>query len=64
MKSKTYKLNGKLPKGCTGKDVFLYIAGVYWIGGGSMVSFGVILAMSQYVGQGDLDRGSRVEAGP
>ena len=26
---------------------FLYIAGVYWIGGGSMVSFGVILAMSQ-----------------
>ena len=30
---------------------FLYIAGVYWIGGGSMVSFGVILAMSQYVGR-------------
>ena len=28
---------------------FLYIAGVYWIGGGKMVSFGVILAMSQYV---------------
>ena len=30
---------------------FLYIAGVYWIGGGSMVSFGVILATSQYVGR-------------
>ncbi|MBR4576957.1 MAG: ABC transporter ATP-binding protein [Clostridia bacterium] len=29
--------------------VFLYIAGVYWLGGGKMVSFGVILAMSQYV---------------
>jgi len=29
--------------------VFLYIAGVYWMGGGEMVSFGVILAMSQYV---------------
>ena len=28
---------------------FLYIAGVYWMGGGSMVSFGVILAMGQYV---------------
>ena len=28
---------------------FLYIAGVYWIGGGKMVSFGVILAMGQYV---------------
>ncbi len=28
---------------------FLYIAGVYWIGGGKMVSFGVLLAMSQYV---------------
>ena len=29
---------------------FLYIAGVYWMGG-SMVSFGVILAMGQYVGR-------------
>ncbi len=29
--------------------VFLYIAGVYWMGGGNMVSFGVILAMGQYV---------------
>ncbi len=29
--------------------VFLYIAGVYWMGGGKMVSFGVILAMGQYV---------------
>jgi len=28
---------------------FLYITGVYWMGGGSMVSFGVILAMGQYV---------------
>ncbi|MBQ6564692.1 MAG: ABC transporter ATP-binding protein [Clostridia bacterium] len=28
---------------------FLYIAGVYWMGGGQMVSFGVILAMAQYV---------------
>ena len=27
----------------------LYITGVYWMGGGSMVSFGVILAMGQYV---------------
>ena len=31
--------------------VFLYIAGVYWMGGGKMVSFGVILAMGQYVGR-------------
>ncbi len=30
---------------------FLYIAGVYWMGGGEMVSFGVILAMGQYVGR-------------
>ncbi|MBQ6529021.1 MAG: ABC transporter ATP-binding protein [Clostridia bacterium] len=30
---------------------FLYIAGVYWMGGGKMVSFGVILAMGQYVGR-------------
>ena len=28
---------------------FLYIAGVYWMGGGTMVSFGVIMAMGQYV---------------
>ena len=28
---------------------FLYIAGVYWMGGGAMVSFGVIMAMGQYV---------------
>ena len=28
---------------------FLYIAGVYWMGGGKMVSFGVLLAMGQYV---------------
>ena len=28
---------------------FLYIAGVYWMGDGRMVSFGVILAMGQYV---------------
>ena len=28
---------------------FLYVAGVYWMAGGEMVSFGVILAMSQYV---------------
>ena len=27
----------------------LYIAGVYWLGGGKMVSFGVILAMASYV---------------
>lgn len=27
----------------------LYIAGVYWMGGGNIVSFGVILAMGQYV---------------
>ena len=27
----------------------LYVAGVYWMVGGEMVSFGVILAMSQYV---------------
>ncbi|MGN0778447.1 MAG: ABC transporter ATP-binding protein [Aristaeellaceae bacterium] len=27
----------------------LYITGVYWMGGGNIVSFGVILAMGQYV---------------
>ncbi len=31
--------------------VLMYLAGVYWIGGGDMVSFGVILAMGQYVGR-------------
>ncbi len=30
---------------------FLYIVGVYLMGGGEMVSFGVILAMGQYVGR-------------
>ena len=28
---------------------FLYLVGVYWYGGGSIVSFGVLSAMSQYV---------------
>ena len=28
---------------------FLYIAGVYWMAGGKMVSFGVIMAMGSYV---------------
>ena len=28
---------------------FLYIAGVYWMGGGTIVSFGIIMAMGQYV---------------
>ena len=28
---------------------FLYVAGVYWMGGGNIVSFGVIMAMGQYV---------------
>jgi ATP-binding cassette subfamily B protein len=28
---------------------FLYLAGVYWYGGGSIVSFGVLSAMGQYV---------------
>jgi len=28
---------------------FLYIAGVYWMGGGTMATFGVISAMGQYV---------------
>jgi len=28
---------------------FLYIAGVYWMGGGKMASFGIIVAMGQYV---------------
>ena len=36
---------------CLTQIVFslLYIAGVYWLGGGKMVSFGVILAMASYV---------------
>ena len=36
---------------CLTQIVFslLYIAGVYWLGGGRMVSFGVILAMASYV---------------
>lgn len=35
-----YKLKGSLPEGCTGKDVFLYIAGVYGDATGSNVEFG------------------------
>lgn len=35
-----YKLKGELPKGCTGKDVFLYIAGVYGDATGCTVEFG------------------------
>ena len=35
-----YKLRGQLPRGCTGKDVFLYIAGVYGDATGSNVEFG------------------------
>ena len=36
---------------CLTQIVFslLYIAGVHWLGGGKMVSFGVILAMASYV---------------
>ena len=30
---------------------FLYLTGVYWYGGGAIVSFGVLSAMSQYVGR-------------
>lgn len=30
---------------------FMYVAGVYWLFGGRMVSFGVILAMGQYLGR-------------
>ena len=39
------------PRRCLTQIVFslLYIAGVYWLGGGKMVSFGVILAMASYV---------------
>ena len=35
-----YRLHGKLPAGCTGKDVFLYIAGVYGDSTGHSVEFG------------------------
>lgn len=35
-----YRLHGKLPKGCTGKDVFLYIAGTYGDATGHSVEFG------------------------
>lgn len=35
-----YRLHGKLPVGCTGKDVFLYMAGVYGDITGHSVEFG------------------------
>lgn len=35
-----YRLTGQLPEGCTGKDVFLYIAGVYGDATGCNVEFG------------------------
>ena len=35
-----YRLHGKLPTGCTGKDVILYIAGVYGDATGHTVEFG------------------------
>lgn len=35
-----YRLHGKLPKGCTGKDVFLYMAGVYGDVTGRTIEFG------------------------
>ena len=35
-----YNLVGSLPEGCTGKDVFLYIAGVYGDATGHSVEFG------------------------
>lgn len=35
-----YNLTGSLPRGCTGKDVFLYIAGVYGDATGHSVEFG------------------------
>lgn len=34
-----YRLHGKLPTGCTGKDVFLYIAGTYGDATGHSVEF-------------------------
>jgi len=35
-----YMLTGSLPKGCTGKDVFLYIAGTYGDATGYSIEFG------------------------
>ena len=35
-----YRLHGKLPVGCTGKDVFLFIAGTYGDATGHSVEFG------------------------
>lgn len=35
-----YRLIGSLPKGCTGKDVFLYMAGVYGDVTGKSIEFG------------------------
>ena len=35
-----YRLHGELPAGCTGKDVFLYIAGTYGDATGHSVEFG------------------------
>lgn len=35
-----YRLHGMLPPGCTGKDIFLYIAGVYGDATGHNVEFG------------------------
>lgn len=35
-----YNLKGSLPRGCTGKDIFLYIAGVYGDATGCNVEFG------------------------
>jgi len=35
-----YRLHGKLPAGCSGKDVFLYIAGTYGDATGHSVEFG------------------------
>ena len=35
-----YRLHGRLPKGCTGKDVFLYMAGVYGDVTGRSIEFG------------------------
>lgn len=35
-----YQFKGKLPPGCTGKDIFLYIAGVYGDVTGHTVEFG------------------------
>ncbi len=35
-----YRLHGHLPEGCTGKDIFLYIAGTYGDATGHSVEFG------------------------